>query len=303
MDHPPANSVHEGVGRFEIFDFAPERLPALRETVTGDRRPFSIHSPLSRRRGRLEPAHAVFFLSSDPARRESSFVLVEETLAEAKEWGAEYVVAHMNWVDDSEDASEARRLALDAARRLSQLSERYGVELHVECGGYSGAFHHPDQFGALAREFPALGLCLDKSRAKEILSYHMKDPAKIKEIAVTLNAKYPSHAYPILFGESRRVGLHVKMLDKEVNNLLLELNELYSEMGQRATTDFDEIRSHSNEILNILETSGKQIFYQNDKEWFYRTEERRWVTLNDNSNWHRLEKKNGKTVRSTLHIS
>lgn len=161
MEHPPANSVHEGVGRFEIFDFAPERLPALRETVTGDRRPFSIHSPLSRRRGRLEPAHAVFFLSPDPARRESSFVLVEETLAEAKEWGAEYVVAHMNWVDDSEDASEARRLAVGAARRLSQLSERYGVELHVECGGYSGAFHHPDQFGALAREFPALGLCLD----------------------------------------------------------------------------------------------------------------------------------------------
>ena len=77
----------------------------------------------------------------------------------------------------------------------------------------------------------------------------------------------------------------------------------YAVLDTSPEADFDEIRSHSNEILNILETSGKQIFYQNDKEWFYRTEERRWVTLNDNSNWHRLGKKNGKTVRSTLHIS
>jgi len=161
MDHPPANSVHEGVGRFEIFDFTPERLPALRELVSREGRPFSIHSPLSRRGGTALPAHAVFFLSPDATRRESSFVVVEETLAEAKEWGAEYVVAHLNWVEDSEDRREARRLGLNAARRLWRLAEGYGVELHIECGGYTGAFHHPDQFAALAREFPGLGLCLD----------------------------------------------------------------------------------------------------------------------------------------------
>lgn len=190
-------------------------------------------------------------------------------------------------------------VSLDELNRIVRLWDSQKSASERE-NAYKHLFNHvhPLVIGAVDRaESLSIMLC------EEILSYHMKDPAKIKEIAVTLNAKYPSHAYPILFGESRRIGLHVKMLDKEVNNLLLELNELYSEMGQRATTDFDEIRSHSNEILNILETSGKQIFYQNDKEWFYRTEERRWVTLNDNSNWHRLEKKNGKTVRSTLHIS
>lgn len=62
-------------------------------------------------------------------------------------------------------------------------------------------------------------------------------------------------------------------------------------------------RSHSNEILNILEARNVQVFYQNDKEWFYRTEERRWLTLNDNSNWHVTESIKGKVQHSILHLS
>ena len=74
-------------------------------------------------------------------------------------------------------------------------------------------------------------------------------------------------------------------------------------MGQRAVTDFDDTRSHSNEILNILEARNVQVFYQNDKEWFYRTEERGWLTLNDNSNWHVTESIKGKVQHSILHLS
>jgi MOSC domain-containing protein YiiM/sugar phosphate isomerase/epimerase len=104
---------------------------------------------------------AAFFLSPDPARRDLSFRVVERTLSEARKWGAEYVVTHLNWVDDSEDEAEAEQLAEDAARRLSSLSERYRVSLHLECGGYSGGFHRAEQFAALAGRFPGLGLCLD----------------------------------------------------------------------------------------------------------------------------------------------
>ena len=39
--------------------------------------------------------------------------------------------------------------------------------------------------------------------------------------------------------------------------------------------------------------AGVQVFYQQDKDWFYRAEERRWITLNDNSGWHRIEKLSG----------
>jgi len=99
------------------------------------------------------------------------------------------------------------------------------------------------------------------------------------------------------------VGPMLQGLRKPVNDLLLALNACYSEMGQRAVTDFDDTRSHSNEILNILEARNVQVFYQNDKEWFYRTEERRWLTLNDNSNWHVTESIKGKVQHSILHLS
>jgi len=157
---------------------------------------------------------------------------------------------------------------------------------------------HPLVIGAVDRaESLSIMLC------KELLAYHIKDEAEADQIANALNAKYPSHGYPILFSEAQRIGLKVKHLEPEINTLLLELNELYSEMGQRATTDFDDTHAHSNEILNIWESIGAQVLYQQDKDWFYRTEERRWISLNDNSSWCRLEKVNGKVVKSTLHIA
>ncbi len=157
---------------------------------------------------------------------------------------------------------------------------------------------HPLVIGAVDRaESLSIMLC------KELLAYHIEDEATAEQIASTLNSKYPSHNYPILFEEARRIGLSVAYMPPQVNTLLLELNERYSEMGQRATTDFDEIHAHSNEILNIWESDSVQIYYQQDKDWFYRTEERRWITLNDNSSWRRIEQVEGKTIKSVLHIA
>jgi hypothetical protein len=45
-------------------------------------------------------------------------------------------------------------------------------------------------------------------------------------------------------------------------------------MGQRAITDYDEENHHDNEITNILEGAGAQVFYQVEKDWHYRKEER-----------------------------
>lgn len=157
---------------------------------------------------------------------------------------------------------------------------------------------HPLVIGAVDRaESLSVMLC------EELLSYHIDDRELVQKIAATLNSKYPSHGYPVLLQEAERIGLNVKPLTKEVNDLLLELNELYSEMGQKAVTDFSEVRSHSNEIMNILEGPNVQIFYQNNKDWFYRTEERRWITMNDNSHWHLTEKIDGKITKSILHIA
>jgi hypothetical protein len=157
---------------------------------------------------------------------------------------------------------------------------------------------HPLVIGAVDRaESLSIMLC------KEILSHHIKDDKMAEGIASALNSKYPSHSYPILYNEAQRIGLSVTRLDPQVNGLLLELNELYSEMGQRATTDFDDTHAHGNEILNIWESDNIQVFYQQDKDWFYRTEERRWITLNDNSSWRRLQKVGSRVEKSILHIA
>jgi len=157
---------------------------------------------------------------------------------------------------------------------------------------------HPLVIGAVDRaESLSIMLC------RELLAYHIHDESKAHEIAATLNGKYPSHSYPILLNEARKIGLNVSALSREVYSLLIELNRLYGEMGQKATTDFDEMRAHGNEILNILECSAVQVYFQDDKDWFYRSEERRWITMNDKSGWRRLDRRSGKTRKSIIHIA
>src|SRR5512139_3156142 len=156
---------------------------------------------------------------------------------------------------------------------------------------------HPLVIGALDRA-SSLSLML----CREILGYHLRDSRKAERIARRLNSSYPAHQYPITSREARRLGLKVQDMAPELDRLLQELNLLYSEMGQRAITDYDEENHHDNEITNILEGKGAQVFYQVEKDWHYRKEERRWVSINDVSSWYRCGTKNGKVVKEKFHI-
>jgi hypothetical protein len=155
----------------------------------------------------------------------------------------------------------------------------------------------PLVIGALDRA-SSLSLML----CREILGYHMKDKAKADRISRQLNSSYPAHQYPITSREARRLGLDVFDLDPELDELLQDLNLVYSEMGQRAITDFDELNHHDNEITNILEGGGLQVFYQVEKDWHYRKEERRWVPMNDVSAWYLARIKAGRVSKAKFHI-
>ncbi len=156
---------------------------------------------------------------------------------------------------------------------------------------------HPLVIGAVHRSSS-----LSTKLCEEILSYHMRDARKARKISNCLNSGFPSHSYPITLREAKRIGLNVGPMDQDVNELLFELNALYSEMGQRALTDFDEHNYHDHSILNIIEGRGVQIYYQTDKDWHYRQEERRWVSLNDKSSWRRVQLVGRKPVTSVFHI-
>jgi hypothetical protein len=156
---------------------------------------------------------------------------------------------------------------------------------------------HPLVIGAVDRSS-----ALSTRICEEILAYHVKDMDKAREISNVLNSGYPSHSYPITLREAKRIGLNVEPMADDVNALLFELNEIYSEMGQSASTDFDEKNQHDNSILNIMESSGVLIYFQLDKDWHYRSEERRWVAMNDKSSWRKAEIAKGKVVISQLHV-
>ena len=196
--------------------------------------------------------------------------------------------------------NERVSVSLDELTRVVRLWQSQRPNADSKENPYQQLFQHvhPLVIGAVDRaESLSIMLC------KELLAYHIKDEKAADKIANALNAKYPSHSYPILYEEAERIGLRVSHMPAEINILLLELNELYSEMGQRATTDFDDTHAHGNEILNIWEAAKLQVYYQQDKDWFYRTEERRWITLNDNSSWRRIQKMGKGVEKTTLHIA
>lgn len=192
-------------------------------------------------------------------------------------------------------------VSLDELQRVIRLwREQQGQGQAVPENAYKSLFEyvHPLVIGAVDRaESLSIMLC------RELLAYHVTDAAKAEAIANALNGKYPSHSYPILLDEALKIGLAAERMPADVNALLLQLNACYSEMGQKATTDFDELHAHSNEIVNIWESDGAQLYFQQDKDWFYRAEERRWIALNDNSGWRRIERAGSRIKRGALHVA
>jgi hypothetical protein len=189
-------------------------------------------------------------------------------------------------------------VSLDGVNRVIQL---WGKEAHANhTNPYEALFPyiHPLVIGAIDRsESLSIKIC------REIMSYHIEDAEKINEISTQLNANYPSHGYPITLREARKIGLPAHEMDDGVNTLLLELNKVYTEMGQQAVTDYDEFNYHNHAILNIIEGNEIQVIFQTDEDWHYIKEEQRWSSTNDASAWHVTQTLNGKVVKSVLHIS
>jgi hypothetical protein len=217
-------------------------------------------------------------------------------------------LAHLSAVDTSlthdlspiDRDNDRVRVSHDELARVVRLwQEQQTAPATHEGNPYEKLFAHvhPLVIGAVDR-----ASALSTRICHEILSFHLDDPERVAQISNTLNAEYPSHSYPITLREAVRIGLPAAPLDERANALLLELNQLYSEMAQRATTDFDERHSHDNSITSIIEGDGLQLFYQRDKTWHYRTEERRWVAMNDRSAWRKAEAEDGEVTVSIFHV-
>jgi hypothetical protein len=176
---------------------------------------------------------------------------------------------------------------------------RLWKEQHVKGNPYPEVYRylHPLVIGALDRSSSlSIRIC------QELLSYHMPTGKRAARISRELNANYPSHSYPITAREARKLGLNIRDLGVREGALLRELNALYSHMANPILTDYDQENHHNHEICNILEIRDRQVYYQVDKDWHYRKEERRWIATNDKSGWQRVTLQNKKWVPETFYI-
>jgi ATP-dependent protease ClpP protease subunit len=261
--------------------------------------------------GDVEAALRLVNLMREYNKRVHAFVPLESASAATMiALGADEIymgpLAHLTAIDSSLvhdmspiDERNNRRVSVsqDELARIVALWNANAQEHHDN--PYTDIFQyiHPLVVGAIDRSSSlSIKIC------KEILSFHIKDEVECERISKLLNSDYPSHSYPITTREARRIGLQVCTMDAGVNDLLLELSALYSEMAQKALTDFNEYNYHDNEIINIHEARGVQVYYQNDKDWNYIQAERRWQTLNDESSWRVVKRLKGQQVRHTLHI-
>jgi len=193
--------------------------------------------------------------------------------------------------------NELVSVSQDELARVISLWKEHGLSKEGNPVGALMPFVHPLVVGAVDRASSlSIRLC------REILGYHTKSAETAERISAALNSSYPSHDYPITLREAERIGLNVSAIDGELNELLLELNAVYSEMGQKSVTDFDEHNYHNNEIASVIERNGSMIYYQMEKDWHYRKEERRWTALNDNSVWTRVERVGSKIQKSVFYI-
>lgn len=169
-ENPPAGLLHRGIGRVELFDYAPEALVGLKGSlaelaVAGYRR-LSLHAPMPRPGDFRYSGIACFFLNEDEERRRISLRMIRQTLELAREWKADHVVSHLTYgPTDSTDSRRARTLAREACGELARLSRSYGIPIHIEYAAYTASFHEPRQFVSTIGEHPELGICIDVGHA------------------------------------------------------------------------------------------------------------------------------------------
>lgn len=185
----------------------------------------------------------------------------------------------------------------DELQRIIRLWRQNSKDHHEHPFSEIFKYIHPLVIGASDRS-----ISLSTMICNEVMSYHIADKDRRENISNILNSNYPSHSYPITMREASKIGLSVFPLQESEVEILSNLDLHYAEMAQKAVTDFDEFGHHNNEIINIIESGGAQIFYQNDKDWHYLKEERRWRSTNDMSGWRLAEMFGGELNVRPLHI-
>jgi len=162
LEHIEEGILKNDLNRGEFYNFPPEEIPALKLELASKELARSVHAPLVRPEWYPNPPTLSFLCDVDKDNRNLTLRMINESIAQAEDIGAEYLVVH--FPSPSTDASgESREKLLSIAWRscdqLAELSVKRGMPIHIEGLGDS-PFLDLEFLGKALSEYP-LRYCFD----------------------------------------------------------------------------------------------------------------------------------------------
>jgi hypothetical protein len=102
-------------------------------------------------------------------------------------------------------------------------------------------------------------------------------------------------------GDGRASLRIVHVLRQFTRQLIALVPQEWASAGTMLALGADEIHMGPLAYLTAIDTSIRH-YYQNDKDWHYRKEERRGASLNDKSSWRKMEGAGDEVRDSSFHI-
>lgn len=152
-----------GLKRGEFYNFPSGKLPELKREIEQRDVAASVHAPLVQQAWYPMPPTISFLCDVAESRREVSLRMVRETVKAAKDFHAEYVVAHFPAPctdPDGADDVALRDIAWSSASALAEMSDEADLPIHIEGFGPS-PFLTVDFLQEVTRTLPALRYCFD----------------------------------------------------------------------------------------------------------------------------------------------
>ena len=154
------NSLHRG----EFYNLAAGELPRLKRLLRRHNLEWSIHAPLIQLDWYPRPPTWSFLCDLDSDKRDLTMKMINLTMEQADELGAEYVVAHFpspSSEESDESGPKVEAIARKSCDRLAELSVKRGIPIHVEGVGASPLINAGFLKSVLKEYSPPLSYCFD----------------------------------------------------------------------------------------------------------------------------------------------
>lgn len=164
-----------GLQRVELVILLREEETAVRAFLARTGMALSVHSPLFRDAGMDEYPLLAAVFDTDAERQERALRLMEREVMQAADFGARYMVAHLQRsvgvlgerVPAGWSVARARDAARRGGERLAAAAERAGIPIHVENMMSQPLLALPEDYEAFFENLPAqwLQMCFDVGHA------------------------------------------------------------------------------------------------------------------------------------------